>query len=131
MITIRVFGTLRLSIKLCLACHPLEQIVFANFFFDVPQGVAAVACQAVKRADAGQDTEFVFVQPRAAFEIVERGERYSLSFGEEAFGAGVAEAADDSKAKANAVVRLNGAVPIRARDTDGTKLEAMALGVFD
>src|SRR6266850_3721995 len=106
--------------------HAFEQIVFANFFFDVPQGVAAVACQAVESADAGQDTEFIFVQPSPAFEIVERGERRFLSFGEEAFGAAVAQAADDSKAKANAVVGLDGAIPLGTRDADRAKFEAMA-----
>ena len=85
-----------------------------------------MACQAVKRADAGQDTEFIFVQTGAAFEIVERGERRFLSFGEEAFGACVAEAADDSEASANAVIGLDGAIPFRARDADRAKFEAVA-----
>src|SRR6185436_13562675 len=90
-----------------------------------------MAGETVESADAGQDTEFVFVQPDAAFEIVEGGERRFFAFGEEAFGAAVAEAADDSEAEANAVVGLDGAIPIGARDTDGAKFEAMALAIFD
>jgi hypothetical protein len=131
MITMRVFGTFRLPITLYLTCCSLEQVVFANFFFDVPQGVAAVTCQAIESADAGQDTKFIFVQPGAAFEIVERGERRFLSFGEEAFGAGVAQTADDSEAEAHAIVGLDGAIPIGARDADGAKFEAVTLAVFD
>src|ERR1051326_7238052 len=84
-----------------------------------------MAGEAIERTNVGKDAQLIFVQLRAALEIIERSERSFLSFGEEAFGTAIAQA------EPNGIVRFNNAIPIGERDADRTKLEAMALAIFD
>ena len=83
------------------------QVIGMFFFFDAPEGFAAVAGEAVQGADFGEGAEFIFVQMHARFEVFEGDEGSAAAFFEKLESVIGLEALDHAKAETEGVGGLN------------------------